>query len=79
MNYDLFKSTSFRFAIVAVYIDDMNIIDTLDELREIAECLKFEFEMKDLRKTLFCLGLELEHCDSRFLIHQSFYIQKMLR
>ncbi|KAK9942694.1 hypothetical protein M0R45_008346 [Rubus argutus] len=73
------KTTSSGFAIVAVYVDDMNIIGTLDELGDTAECLKSEFEMKDLRKTRFCLGLELEHRDSGILIHQSAYTQKMLR
>ncbi|KAK9907230.1 hypothetical protein M0R45_000963 [Rubus argutus] len=69
------KTTSSGFAIVAVYVDDMNIIGTLDELRDTAECLKSEFEMKDLGKTRFCLGLELEHRDSGILIHQSAYTQ----
>ena len=44
------KRTSSGFAIVAVYVDDMNIIGTLKELRETAEHLKSEFEMKDLGK-----------------------------
>ncbi|KAK9911207.1 hypothetical protein M0R45_035128 [Rubus argutus] len=47
------KTTSSGFAIVAVYVNDMNIIGTLDELRDTAECLKSEFEMKDLGKTRF--------------------------
>ena len=57
----------------------MNIIGTLDELRDTAEYLKSEFEMKDLGKTRFCLGLELEHRNSGILIHQSAYTQKMLK
>ena len=44
------KKTSFGFEIVAVYVDDMNIIGTLDELRETASYLKSKFEIKDLRK-----------------------------
>ena len=55
------KKISSRFAIVAVYVDDMNIIGTLDEIKKTAAYLKSEYEMKDLRKTRFCLGLELEH------------------
>ncbi|KAM2958414.1 hypothetical protein FF2_025281 [Malus domestica] len=39
------------FAIVAVYVDDMNLIGTPAELKEIATHLKSEFEMKDLGKT----------------------------
>ena len=73
------KKTSSGFAIVAVYVDDMNIIGTLDELKDTAKYLKSEFEMKDLGKTRFCLGLELEHRSSGILIHQSAYVHKMLR
>lgn len=73
------KRTSSRFAIVAVYVDDMDIIGTLKELRETAEHLKSDFEMKDLGKTWFCLGLELEHRKDGILICQSAYTQKMLR
>ena len=58
------KRTSSGFAIIAVYVDDMNLIGTLEELRDTATYLQSEFEMKDLGKTRFCLGLELEHRDS---------------
>ena len=68
------KETSSEFAIVAVYVDDMNLIGTHDEIKETAELLKSEFEMKDLGKTKFCLGLELEHCADGILIHQQNYI-----
>ena len=73
------KKTSFGFAIVAVYVGNMNIIGTLDEIKETAAYLKSEFEMKDLGKTRFCLSLELEHRVCGILIHQSAYVQKMLR
>ena len=42
------KRTSSGFAIIIVYVDDMNLISTLEELRDIATYLKSEFEMKDL-------------------------------
>ena len=45
------------FAIIAVYVDDLNIIGTPEELTETATYLKNEFEMKDLGKTKFYLGL----------------------
>ena len=60
-------------------VNDMNIIGTLDEIREAANYLKSEFEMKDLGKTKFCLGIELEHRKEGFQIHQTAYTQKMLR
>ena len=77
--YVFIKKTSSGFAIVTVYVDDMNVIGTLDEIRETASYLKSEFEMKDLGKTRLYLGLELEHRACRILIHQSAYVQKMLR
>ena len=55
------KKTIFGFAIIAVYVDDLNIIGTPEELTETATYLKNEFEMKDLGKTKFCLGLQIEY------------------
>nr|CBL94139.1 putative polyprotein (retrotransposon protein) [Malus domestica] len=37
-----------RFAIVAIYVDDMNVIKTPEEVAKTATHLKSEFEMKDL-------------------------------
>ncbi|XP_070676217.1 secreted RxLR effector protein 161-like [Malus domestica] len=39
----------------------MNLIGILAKLEEIAEHLKSEFEMKDIGKTRYSLGLEIEH------------------
>jgi hypothetical protein len=36
------------------------------------------FEMKDLGKTKFCLGLQLEHLHTGILVHQFAYVQKIL-
>ena len=35
--------------------------------------------MKDLGKTRYCLGLEIELCSDGILVHQSNYTQKVLR
>ena len=48
----LFKN-KFQFFNVALYLDVMNIIDTLDKIRKPTSYLKSEFEMKDLGKTWF--------------------------
>ena len=45
------KKSNSGFAIVAVYVDDMNLIGCSEELEKTAEYLKKEFEMKDLGKT----------------------------
>ena len=50
------KKSEFGFAIIAVYVDDLNLVWTLEELTKTANYLKNEFEMKDLSKTKFCLG-----------------------
>ena len=73
------KKTKSGFAIVAVYVDDMNLIGTPEELRKTADYLKREFEMKDLGQTKYCLGLEIEHKSYGVLIHQSAYIEKILK
>ena len=33
--------------IIAVYVDDLNIIGTPEEFQKAANCLKLEFEMKE--------------------------------
>ena len=73
------KKSESGFAIIAVYVDDMNLIGTPRELLKTAEYLKKEFEMKDLRKTKYCLGLEIEHKSDGILIHQTVYIEKILK
>ncbi|KAM2294258.1 hypothetical protein ACFX1S_034183 [Malus domestica] len=71
------KKSNSGFAIVAVYVDDMNLVETLEELNKTVEYLKSEFEMKDLGKTKYCLGLQIEHYASGILVHQSAYIEKI--
>ncbi|BBG93793.1 NAC domain containing protein 25 [Prunus dulcis] len=67
------------FAIVAVYVDDMNLIGTSEELQKTVDYLKREFEMKDLGKTKYCLGLQIEHSANGILVHQSTYTEKVLK
>ena len=55
----------------SIYVDDLNLVRTLEELTKTANCLKNEFEMKDLSKTKFCLGLQIEH--NGILVHQLMY------
>lgn len=65
----LIKKSHFGFAIVAVYVGNINLIGTLAELEEIAIHLKSKFEMKDIGKTRYCLGLEIENCSDVILVH----------
>ena len=41
--------------------------------------MKNEFEMKDLGKTKFYLGLQTEHFPNGVLVHQSTCIKKVLK
>jgi hypothetical protein len=63
------KKSTDGFCIILVYVDDLNIIGTTQEIHEASNHLKTEFEMKDLGKTKFCLGLHLEHIPSGILVH----------
>jgi hypothetical protein len=66
------------FCIVSVYVDDLNIIGTTEDIEEASSYLKSEFEMKDLGKTKYCLGLQIEHTHEGILVHQSAYTKKVL-
>ena len=61
-----------------MYEDDLNIIGTLKDIKKASSYLESEFEMKDLGKTKYCLGLQLEHVPEGILVHQPAYTQKVL-
>ncbi|GJS56941.1 copia protein [Tanacetum coccineum] len=73
------KKTTSGFVIIAVYVDDLNIIGTNKEINEVVMHLKEEFEMKDLGKTKYCLGLQIEHMPNGILVHQSNYTKTVLK
>ena len=73
------KKTTSEYVIIAVYVDDLNIIGTNKEILEVIELLKKEFEMKDLGKTKYCLGLQIEHMPNGILVHQSNYTERILK
>ena len=72
------KKSSTGFCIISVYVDDLNIIGNEIDINEARHHLKTEFEMKDLGKTKFCLGLQLEHLPSGIFVYQAAYVQKIL-
>lgn len=53
------QQLNFRFAIVAIYVNDLNLVGTPKELKKTTTYLKNVFEIKDFRKTRFCLGLQI--------------------
>ena len=75
----LINKSESGFAIIAFYVDDLNFVGTLEELIKMATYLKNDFEMKDLGRTKFCLGLQIEHFPNEILVHQSTYTEKVLK
>ena len=67
------------FAIIAFYVDDINLIRTLEELSKTAEYLKKKFEIKYLGKTKLYISLELEHKANEILVNQSIYTKIVLK
>ena len=73
------KKLATGFLIIAVYVYDLNLIGTPKEFIKTIDYLKKEFEMKDLGKTKYCLGLQIEQCLDGVLIHHSTYTEKVLK
>ena len=62
-----------------MYVNDLNLVGTPEELTRITNYLKKEFEMKDFRKTKICFYLQIEYFPNGVLVHQSTYIKKVLK
>ena len=73
------KRSKNEFAIIVVYVDDINIVGTRNELIKAIDCLKKECEMKDLGRTKFCLGLQIEYFNKGVFVHLEAYITKVLK
>ena len=73
------KKSKTGFTIIALYVDDLNLVGTPEKLTRTTNYLKNEFEMKDLGKTKFCLDLQIEHFPNGVLVQQSTYIKKVLK
>jgi hypothetical protein len=63
------RKSSIGFYIISVYVDDLNIIGYTKDIDKARNHLKKEFKMKDLGKTKFYLGLQIEHLQTGILIH----------
>ena len=73
------KKSSIGFCIISVYVDDLNIIGNETDINEAHHHLKTEFEMKDLGKTKFCLGLQLQHLPTGTFVYKVAYVDKILK
>jgi hypothetical protein len=47
--------------VIAVYVDDLNLVGTPETCTYVVSLLIKQFEMKLLGKTSFCLGLQVTH------------------
>jgi hypothetical protein len=69
-----------HYVILAVYVDDINLVGTQKLCTEVEGLLTTKFEMKLLGKTTFCLGLQVHHLpDGSILLHQEAYTKKLLK
>lgn len=67
--YVFIRKIIYDFVIIVVYVDHLNITESNREIKEVIDYLKKEFEMKDLGKNRFCLGLQIEYTKNGILIH----------
>lgn len=65
------KSVEDEFIIIAIYVDDINIFGTPSIIAETIQTLKSVFEMKDIGKPAYCLGIQFDYLPDGILIHQS--------
>ena len=68
------------FVVIAVYVNDLNLVGTPATCQHAMTLLTNQFEMKLLGKTSFCLGLQLSHVPGGgIFLHQTTYTQKLLK
>jgi hypothetical protein len=74
-----FKNST-GIVVIAVYVDDLNLVGTPETCTYVVNLLITQFEMKMLGKTSFCLGLQVTHLpDGSIFLHQTGYTQKLLK
>ena len=66
------------FTIIAIYVNDLNIIGMQQAIDHAKTMMIREFEMKDLGQVSHCIALQIEHFDTGILVHQTMYIQTIL-
>jgi hypothetical protein len=72
-----FRKLEHGFCIISLYVYELNIIGNTKDIKEASSYLKTKFEMKELGKTKYCIGLQLEHTPKGILLHLSTYIKKI--
>ena len=73
------RSSSNNFVIIVVYVNDNKLVGTSKDITNVAKYLKKnEFEIKDLERTRFCLGIHVAHLSLGIFVHQLNYTKKVL-
>ena len=68
------------FVILAVYVDDLNILGTPELCKYAQDILTKNFDMKYLGQTSYCLGLQIHYVpNGGIFLHQQAYVQKILK
>ena len=63
-----------------MYVDDLNILGTLELCKYVQEILTNNFDMKYLGQTTYCLGLQVHYVpNGGILLHRQAYVQKILK
>jgi len=75
----IWKDPNNEFAIIIVYVDDINIVGIPNELTKAIDYSKKSFEMNDLWRAKSCLKLEIEYLNKNIFIHQEAYMIKVLK
>jgi Reverse transcriptase (RNA-dependent DNA polymerase) len=78
-SYIFIKRSISDFTIITVNVDDLNIIRSLEEIKKTTILLNKKFKMKDLGVRKLCIDLQIKHLHNGIFIHQSKYIQKILK
>ena len=65
--------------VIAVYVDDLNLVGSAATCKHAEQLLTAKFEMKLLGRTTFCLGLQISYVPGgAILLHQTTYTRKLL-
>jgi len=75
----IWKDPNNEFAIIIVYVDDINIVGIPNELTKAIDYSKKSFEMNDLWRAKSYLKLEIEYLNKGVFIRQEAYIIKVLK
>ena len=69
-----------EFVILAVYVDDINLIGTDSACKYTITRLESRFDIKLLGRTSLCLALQISHLpDGAVLLHQTAYTRRLLK